>query len=135
MRTLLFYSKDLYHFAEIFIEIEIERRELIYKLYKGCSNTFCQHVKLGPSPYWDHLDQRIYWFIEEGRGGGKIVVGSRRTFGIRGVKMRGSRAIAIERERGNEGREETSVAEVKTRQKKQRGVQARGERTNNRSLH
>lgn len=63
------------------------------------------------------------------------MVGSRRTFGIRGVKMRGSRAIAIERERGNEGREETSVAEVKTRQKKQRGVQARGERTNNRSLH
>lgn len=62
------------------------------------------------------------------------MVGSRRTFGIRGVRMRGSRAIAIERERGNEGREETSVAEVKTRQK-QRGVQARGERTNNRSLH
>lgn len=46
------------------------------------------------------------------------MVGSRRTFGIRGVRMRGSRAIAIERERGNEGREETSVAEVKTRQKK-----------------
>lgn len=89
------------------------------------------HVKHGISPYKDHLDQRLLVY----RGGGSWRLDLEEPLGFVTLECedRVQRCLAmIERERGNEGREETGKNAAK---RIREACRTRGERANNRSLH